>query len=280
MRKAILFSLFLLVSQRAFAQTTVTLNGTLKDDKDRPVANTEIAVRGDAFSATKADGRFAIAVSNQYQPGQTLTLLVKKDGWLINDPVDGHWNLPSAEYFAHQSLTVVIVPKGSLALLTPARLNEQISRIKDELTRKLSEARQQTRSLAAREAENKAEIAALKVQVMTDLLRQWEKDYDLTTAKMEEVISQYARTVNPKDDDRTKGLKAFQNGDYDRAADYFEKAALQDEDDIARKEAELELERLSAFNNWKDKGDAHSNLQKYELALAAYDRAEIGRAHV
>ena len=115
MRKAILFSLFLLVSQRAFAQSGVTLRGTLKDHQDRPVINTEIAVRGDAFSATKADGRFAIAVSNQYKPGQTLTLLVKKDGWLINDPVDGHWNLPSAEYFAHQSLTVVIVPKGSLA---------------------------------------------------------------------------------------------------------------------------------------------------------------------
>ncbi len=273
MRKAILFSILFLINLNAFAQTGITLRGTLKDDKGQPVANTQISVRGDAFSNTKSDGQFAIGLTNQVLPGQTVTLRVSKDRWIINDPVDGKWNVPSARFFAEQTLPVTIVPYGSLALLSPARLNDHISRIKDELTRKLNEVRQQNRSLAAREADNKAEIAALKQQVMTDLLRQWETDYGLTVAKMEEVISQYARTVNPKDDDRTKGLKAFQNGDYDRAADYFEKAALQDEDDIARKEAELELERLSAFKNWRDKGDAHSNLQKYELAIAAYDRA-------
>ncbi len=262
MRKAILFSLCLLASQRAFAQATVTLNGTLKDYKDRPVTNTEIAVRGDAFSATKADGRFAIAVSNQYQPGQTLTLLVKKAGWIINEPVDGHWNLPSAEYFAKQSLPVTIVPKGSLALLSPARLNEQISRIREELTRKLNEAHQQNRNLAVRDAE----IAALKAQVMSGLLRRWEKDYGLTVAKMEEVISQYARTVNPADDDYTKGLKAYHNGNFGEAADLLHKSGNAAAE-IAKQAA------LMAFNSYKAEGDSHSALNKYDRAVAAYDRA-------
>lgn len=338
MRKAILLGILFIASHGALAQSGITLRGTLKDDKGQPVANTQISVRGDAFSNTKPDGQFAIALTNQVVAGQTITLLVSKDRWIINDPVDGKWNVPSARFFAEQRLPVTIVPYGSPALLTPARLNEQFSRIKDELTRKLNKAREHNRSLAARDAENKAEVAALKQQVMSGFLRRWEKAYGLTVAKMEEVISQYARTVNPADDNFTKGMKEFYNSNYAAAANLLrksgdaaaaraqklrEEAALEDDKafysykaagdalsldhqykqaiaaydraaefitqkehpqewallettrGIVRLEIERELARLSAFNNWKSAGDAYLSLQKYELAMARYDRAAV-----
>jgi tetratricopeptide (TPR) repeat protein len=276
MRKAILLGILFAISHGALAQTAITnitLRGVLKDDKGQPVAKTVVAVRGDAFSETKPDGQFAIALTNQVVPGQTITLLVRKDRWIINDPVDGKWNVPSARFFAEQSLPVTIVPYGSLALLSPARLNEQILRIKDELTRKLSEARQQNRNLAARDAENKAEIAALKAQVMSDLLRQWEKDYGLTVAKMEEVIRQYAGKNNPDDDDYTKGMKEFFNSNYGAAAILLSKSGEAAAKDAKQLREDAALKEYKAFQSYKGAGDAFYFDSQYEKAISAYDLA-------
>ena len=109
-----------------FAQ--IKLNGTLLTDAEAPVADTKISVAGGQQDITDSRGQFSIELSLDFIQGERVILTVQKDGWVINHPLDGEWNLPNVALQKIQFTKVIIVPKGSKALWTHDRIEKHIAR--------------------------------------------------------------------------------------------------------------------------------------------------------
>src|SRR5206468_77916 len=101
---------------RASAQ--VTLIGDVREDAEKiaPVPNTKVVVNGSLSATTDAKGQFVIKLSSDLIQGERVLISITREGWVVNSPVDGEWNLPNIKYQNIQTTKVVIVPKGSMKL--------------------------------------------------------------------------------------------------------------------------------------------------------------------
>src|ERR1044072_9955038 len=97
----------------------IKLSGRLVTDTGEPVPNTKVRVEGEP-AHTDANGGFNIALSSKLREGAKVTIVVEKKNWVINQPLDGEWNLTATD------LDVIIAPWGSKALWTPARIEKEL----------------------------------------------------------------------------------------------------------------------------------------------------------
>lgn len=122
----------------------IKLSGRLTTDAGEPVANTKVRVEGES-AQTDANGRFNIPLSSKLREGAKITIVVEKKNWVINQPLDGEWNLPADM----QTLDVIIAPWGSKALWTDARIEKELKQKSgdyiDELARKYGLTQQVTK---------------------------------------------------------------------------------------------------------------------------------------
>ncbi len=260
----------LLLSVTIHAQ--IDLHGNLLYDTKAPVPNT-LVMADTARGTTDSRGQFVLRLPADVKAGQGVMVRVSKDGYLIDKPLDGLWNASNRELQGIQPFTVIIVRKGSLTLLSDARLNQMMDQFKDNFTRQISSLRQQNITSRKELAASKQEIVALKAQVLPSLLGQWQQEYGLSSEQIKVVLDKYANTKNPTDDFRAQALKEYYNGNFSAASNFFEKAALAKEDDIIHKEAELELDKLSASSNWKAKGKSDFSNYDFSASIKSYDRA-------
>ena len=100
----------------------IKLSGRLITDTGEPVANTRVRVESES-AHTDANGKFNIFMSSKLRDGARVTIVVEKKNWLINQPLDGEWNLTAT---APQTLEVIITPLGSKALWTSARIEKEL----------------------------------------------------------------------------------------------------------------------------------------------------------
>ena len=100
----------------------IKFSGRLITDTGEPVANTKVRVEGES-SQTDANGKFNIPLSSKLRDGARITIVVEKKNWVINQPLDGEWNLPTSD---PQTLHVIIAPWGSKALWTDARIEKEL----------------------------------------------------------------------------------------------------------------------------------------------------------
>ena len=100
----------------------IKLSGRLVTDTGEPVANTRVRVESES-AHTDANGRFNIVMSSKVHEGLRVTIVVEKKNWLINQPLDGEWNLTATD---PQTLEVIITPLGSKALWTSARIEKEL----------------------------------------------------------------------------------------------------------------------------------------------------------
>jgi len=262
-----------------FALTTfsqqLTLNGSLIEDSDkgkRPVPATRISVHG-IENTTDPEGQFKLVLPSGFSEGELVIIKVVKPNCVINHPLDGKWNLPNIKLQNIQMLKVIIVSKGSWALLSEERRAFLLSKFKDQFTDKIGALTRQNVALRSELAASQTEVQALRTEVLNNLLNQWQQEYGLSVEGIKAVLDKYASTRSNSDDNRTKGLKAYYNGDFKEADAYFGKAGLEDEEDIKQIEEELERKKLSAFNNWKDQGESRSSSYNFREAINSYDRA-------
>lgn len=132
MRWVSTISLILLLGTSATAQR-ITLNGRLKTDSGISVPHTRISVAGGPSRTTDSKGQFSLPLSNDFREGERVIIIVHKPNWVINYPLDGEWNLPNTKLQSIQALDVIIVPRGSKALWTHARIEKEISKLSDQL---------------------------------------------------------------------------------------------------------------------------------------------------
>jgi tetratricopeptide (TPR) repeat protein len=100
----------------------IKINGRLVTDTGEPVGNTRVRVE-DESAHTDSNGRFNILISSKLREGSRVTIVVEKKNWLINQPLDGEWNLTTT---GAQTLDVIITPWGSKGLWTPARIEKEL----------------------------------------------------------------------------------------------------------------------------------------------------------
>jgi tetratricopeptide (TPR) repeat protein len=103
----------------------IKLSGRLVTDEGKPVPNTRVEVAGEQPAMSDANGRFSIHLSSKKE-GERVVIIVEKN-WIINQPLDGEWTLPALTQKDPQTLTVIIVPSGSKALWTDARIEKELT---------------------------------------------------------------------------------------------------------------------------------------------------------
>src|ERR1700741_1612107 len=102
----------------------IKLEGRLITDAGEPVPNTRVRVAGEQSVLTDAEGRFSIQLSTKLAAGKSALIIGEKKNWLINQPLDGEWTIPGLQYL--QPLDVIVVPWGSKALWTNARIEKEL----------------------------------------------------------------------------------------------------------------------------------------------------------
>jgi len=237
-------------------QAQITLNGTLQTDAEKPVPDIQVGVAGGpAPNTTDSKGQFSLRLSLDFIEGERVILIVQKKDWVINSPLDGEWNLPNIKLQNVQFIKVIIVPKGSKALWTHARIEKHIGLLSDELA-KLKKEGDQPRPID-----------------FSYYLSEWANQYDFTPTDVKAAFDQWAKQVENSEDYRTLGLRAFYQKNFAEAAANFEKAALQGQKKLKALREEVRQETLQTYADWKDAGNSLSNLYRFEEALAKYDSA-------
>ncbi len=247
LRTAGLALLFWLTTARA----QITLNGNLLTDAEKPVPNTKVGVAAGPSNTTDSKGQFSIKLSLDFIEGERVFLVVEKPNWVINYPLDGEWNLPAKKLqeVPTQYTKVIIVPKGSKALWTHARIEKHVALLSDEI------------------AKLKKEGDTPKPIDFSFYLSEWANKYGFTSDQVKAAFDQWANAVKDSTDKRTKGLREFYLKNFAKAATLFEEAALEDEADLKEIAEALRQKTLRAYANWKDAGNSLSNLLQFEDAL-------------
>jgi tetratricopeptide (TPR) repeat protein len=124
MMKWLLTSLAVVILSTVATGQQIKLSGRLITDAGEPVPNTKVRVEGES-AHTDANGRFDILLSSKLREGAKITIVIEKKNWLINQPLDGEWNLTT------DSLDVIIARFGSKTLWTPARIEKELKQKSD-----------------------------------------------------------------------------------------------------------------------------------------------------
>jgi len=232
------------------------MSGVLQTDAEKPVPDTQVGVAGGPSNTTDSKGQFSLRLSLDFIEGERVILVVQKKDWVINSPLDGEWNLPNIKLQNVQYTKVIIVPKGSKALWTHARIEKHIVLLSDELATLKKEG-------------DKPEPINLSYY-----LGEWANKYGFTPDQVRAAFDQWYTATEKSDNHRRKALREFYRQNFFLAAQYFVAAARENSAHLkAIREAQRQ-ETLQAYANWKDAGNSLSNLYRFEAALAMYDSAK------
>jgi tetratricopeptide (TPR) repeat protein len=229
----------------------ITLKGELVTDSNEAVPGTRIAVAGGPSDITGSKGNFQIRLPNDFIEGERVVISVFKKGWVINHPLDGEWNLPNIKYQDVHTTRVIIVPRGSKTLWNHARIEKHIAMMSDELAKKKQEGLD-----------------------FSYYLNEWAEKYGFTPDQVKAQFDEWAEAVKNSDNKSTKGLRYFYLKDLPKAAEEFEKAALQGEEKRKALKEKLRQVDLDTYENWKYSGNALYAAYEFREALEKYRKAE------
>ncbi len=239
------------------AQTQVILNGNLLTDAELPVPDTRVGVAGGPGDITDSKGQFSIQLSLDFIEGERVILTVAKKDWVINHPLDGEWNLPAKKLqeVPEQYTKVIIVPFGSKALWSHARIEKHVALLSDEI------------------AKLKKEGDTPKPIDFSYYLSEWAKKYGFTPEQVKTAFDQWAKAVKDSTDKRTKGLREFYQQNFVLAAQYFDEAADEGEAELKEIEEARRQKVLEIYQNRKDAGNALYAAYQFAEALNKYEKA-------
>lgn len=240
----------------AFGQQ-LTLSGQLMtDDKPpQPIAATRIGAAG-FEDTTNRQGRFKLVLPGSFSEGERVIIKVIKPGWLINHPLDGEWNLPNVQRQNIQTLNVIIVPRGSKALWTHARIEKYVAKLSDEIIKL------------------RREGSTLRTIDFSYHLDQWANQFGFTPEQVKAAFDEWSKAVEHSEDYRQLGLRAFYEKNFAAAAANFDKAARKGEEQIKQIGRQLEIKTLETYENWKQAGYSYYILYKFDEAIDRYERAK------
>jgi tetratricopeptide (TPR) repeat protein len=232
------------------------LKGVVVTDAGQPVPETTIAVSGGPSDITDDQGNFQIALSRDFLEGEQVIISVAREGWVINHPLDGVWNLPNLKYQDVHTARVELVPLGSKKLWTHARIEKHIAGLAGEL------------------AKMKKPGSGSAPVDFSFYLKEWAERYGFTPEQVKDQFDQWATEVENSEDYRTLGLRAFYLKHFAKAAENFTMAARQGEERRKVLKENLVQTDLATFENWRDAGNSYFADYRFREALEAYHKAE------
>ena len=252
------FNIILLLALCGYlsSRSQIVLNGRVITDDSSSVPNTKIGVAGGQSDNTDSKGQFSIKLSIDFIEGERVILIVFKDRWVINHPLDGEWDLPNVKYQNVHTTKVIIVPYGSKKLWSHGRIEKLLGLLSDEIIKR-----------DAQIARLEKEASTPKSLDFTFALKEWASKYGFTPKEVKGVFDEWAEEVKEATDYRTLGLRAFYEMNLKTAAENFGKAYTQG---VEKKNA-ISLEN---YQNAKDAGNSFYKLYFFDSALVWYQRAE------
>lgn len=206
-------------------------------------------------------GQFSIKLDFDYEAGYPVVFRVRKNGWVVNDPVDGKWNLPSEKIQDSETFSkdVIIVPKGSKKLWSDRRIEDYIDTLHVRLAK----------------MKRGANDTARKNLDINSFLSQWAKEFGFTVGQVRTAFEKWADQAGESDDLHVLGLKAFYRREFPKAASYFGQAAELDEKEITELEKRAVAKAPKAVKNWNAAGLALEQQSLFDSAIVQYDRAKV-----
>lgn len=261
MRAAALITVFVLVwllPNFADAQQR-TLKGRLvligPEGEATPAEGVDVTLQesGDTVR-TKALGLFHLFLPDVFKSGETITLLVNKDGWRIQYPLDGEAPVPAE--LAKEINEVRLLPLGSKKFWTDARIEKFIAdtaeRAKQQVT---SEGRPEDIDFGR-------------------YIQEWAAQYGFSAEEAKAEIDQWVGQVQKNQDDFYRlGLAAYAEKNFGKAFEFFLESGEANEK--RRDELTQQAEQLTekTIRDFRLAGDAAFNNYAFIDALAAYERA-------
>jgi tetratricopeptide (TPR) repeat protein len=257
------FIVIFVLSLSCVTHGQIVLSGQVRTDDQPPKAVRQVRITAAGLgNTTDGQGKFRIQISSDLHEGDRVIIKVFRNGWIVNNPVDGSWNLPSIRLAEIQPLTVVIVPVGSPKLWSTARIKYHIA------------------ELIAETAKAKRDFQTLKDQqpAQADVdygryFKEWGERLGFTADEVKTTFDNWVKTVKNSNDAREKALRDFYEKNFREAAHGFEKAAVNEEDEIRRLQNEIALRESRAYDNWQQAGDSYSQVDDFQDAIEAYNNA-------
>ena len=280
----LLFILFLLSCDLSFAKER-RLQGQvmiLEESHERvPPRNTEVVISEiNTSEPTDDNGRFAHFLRDIDRPNQDIKFLVKVEGYVIQDPLDGNTRIPKDSEL-YKLIRLLLVKKGSPDILSAARFEKSV----EEATVKAKDQVKLGKDEQRVPIELKVEEVAAKLGFSEEVFRRW----------ILEKAAEQERSQNPK----ARARAAAAKGEFNKAGDLQMQATERLAEAYARARPkkqqgpwpidhaiprlvkdssplvaeDLEQLALELVKGFRFAGDAYYNAYEFEKALTAYKRA-------
>jgi hypothetical protein len=235
----------------------------LKDDKTPkpiPVGNTRVVIAGVGGKLTGPNGKFTFDIPNGWPSGKMILIDVNKPGFIVNDPVDGKWTLPSLEEQNIRVLNVIIVPRGSKKLWSNQRIENYIGKLAEQVDKQRKEL-----------ASLREETSKPKPVDFTPYFKEWASKTGFTPEVVKELFDEWARSPDNPNSHSSKALKDFYNGKYIEAAGNFKAAADDDIETAKRLQGLADQKLLDGSRNLKRSGVSLIFASEFGKALESFE---------
>lgn len=111
------------------------LEGRLITDEGKPVPKVRVRMADEESAPADKNGKFSIRLPPKLKEGERLVIAVNDPLWIINQPLDGEWTLPTIGSKNLHTLDVIVALRSSKAVWTDARIEKELKRKSNENTR-------------------------------------------------------------------------------------------------------------------------------------------------
>ena len=230
---------------------------------DREVAQerAQVGMKGTGNTVdSDARGMFRLQLLQIVRPGQQIEIEVGSvPGWVLYQPADGRLVVPQAP----QTVTLRLLPKGSLRLLEHEGIASLIRRL-------MSENKDRVPTPSALPPGSPPPPLDL-----TGPMQNWANKYGLTLPQVQSAVNQWATQVlsQKQKDDEDIGLAHFSQSRFAEAATCFDVLGQDDVEELKRLQTQT-LERTErAARRFMKAALAHEAQYDYAAALREYEAA-------
>jgi tetratricopeptide (TPR) repeat protein len=219
----------------------------------KPVVGQEVTLEAGDTARTKEGGRFRIFLKDVFKPGSRIKLLVEKEGWRIQYPLEGETRVP--DDLEKEVIEIRLLPVGSKKFWSADRIEKFIRDM-------------------AEKAKTQVKLEGKPQDVdFSRYIKDWAVQYGFSPQQAKAEIDKWAAEAERKNDPYQLGLAAYAKKNFGEAGKLFEESA--GEKVRRAHEASTTARRFTeeAIRDFRLAGDAHTNNYQFDQALVAYRKA-------
>lgn len=103
------------------------LEGRLISTEGKPAESVRVCIADVQSAPTDKNGKFSLRLPVKLREGETVVITLSNTLWIINQPLDGEWTIPSLGQRNSLTLDITVAAWGSKAVWTDARIEKELS---------------------------------------------------------------------------------------------------------------------------------------------------------